>query len=167
MKTHDQSNSRLIYDTSMFMQHNMDAVYKQGLVSFDIELSYIRAYLGMQKRIHPGLEVLVEDKVTEFKVPYNTIEPLVENAVEAAVETKQDGKVVVTRYERLDCFAIQIVDNGNGVSPVKKFRAKQDFRGLQKQLKSSVGALIEVRTKPDKGTILTVKIPKQGYVIKE
>ena len=49
----------------------------------------------------------------------------------------------------------------------KKFRAKQDFRGLQKQLKSSVGALIEVRTKPDKGTILTVKIPKQGYVIKE
>ena len=64
-------------------------------------------------------------------------------------------------------FAIQIVDNGNGVSPVKKFRAKQDFRGLQKQLKSSVGALIEVRTKPDKGTILTVKIPKQGYVIKE
>ena len=72
----------------------MDAVYKQGLVSFDTELSYIRAYLGMQKRIHPGLEVLVEDKVTEFKVPYNTIEPLVENAVEAAVETKQDGKVV-------------------------------------------------------------------------
>ena len=167
LKTHDQSNSRLIYDTSMFMQHNMDAVYKQGLVSFDIELSYIRAYLGMQKRIHPGLEVLVEDKVTEFKVPYNTIEPLVENAVEAAVETKQDGKVVVRSYERLDCFAIQIVDNGNGVSPVKKFRAKQDFRGLQKQLKSSVGALIEVRTKPDKGTILTVKIPKQGYVIKE
>jgi len=109
----------------------------------------------------------VEDKVTEFKVPYNTIEPLVENAVEAAVETKQDGKVVVRSYERLDCFAIQIVDNGNGVSPVKKFRAKQDFRGLQKQLKSSVGALIEVRTKPDKGTILTVKIPKQGYVIKE
>ena len=49
----------------------------------------------------------------------------------------------------------------------KKFRAKQDFRGLQKLLKSSVGALIEVRTKPDKGTILTVKIPKQGYVIKE
>ena len=88
-------------------------------------------------------------------------------AVEAAVETKQDGKVVVRSYERLDCFAIQIVDNGNGVSPVKKFRAKQDFRGLQKQLKSSVGALIEVRTKPDKGTILTVKIPKQGYVIKE
>ena len=56
----------------------------------------------MQKRIHPGLEVLVEDKVTEFKVPYNTIEPLVENAVEAAVETKQDGKVVVRSYERLD-----------------------------------------------------------------
>ena len=58
LKTHDQSNSRLIYDTSMFMQHNMDAVYKQGLVSFDIELSYIRAYLGMQKRIHPGLRCL-------------------------------------------------------------------------------------------------------------
>lgn len=167
LKTHDQVNSRLIYDTSMFMQHNMDAVYKNGVVAFKEELSYIRSYLGMQKRIHPGLEIVIEDKITDFKVPYNTIEPLVENAVEAVVETNRPGKVVVRSYERLDCFAIQIVDNGSGIAPTKKFRAKQDYRIIQKTLKTMTGALIEVRTKQDKGTILTVKVPKKGYIIKE
>ena len=49
----------------------------------------------------------------------------------------------------------------------KKFRAKQDYRIIQKTLKTMTGALIEVRTKQDKGTILTVKVPKKGYIIKE
>ena len=74
---------------------------------------------------------------------------------------------MVRSYERLDCYAIQIVDNGNGVSPAKKFRARQNFQTLQKELKKSVGALLDIRVKPDKGTILTVKIPKQGYIVKE
>lgn len=167
LKPQDAANSRLIYDTSMFMQHNMAAVYKNGLVDFGEELSYIRAYLGMKKRISPELEVLIEDKVTSFSVPYNTIEPLVENAACAAVESQTEGKVVVRSYERLDCYAIQIVDNGEGISPGKKFRARQDYREIKKRLKAMSGAEIEVRTKQGKGTILTVKIPKQGYVIKE
>ena len=43
LKERDPVNSRLIYDTSVFMQHNMDAVYKNGLVPFAEELQYIRA----------------------------------------------------------------------------------------------------------------------------
>lgn len=166
LKDRDPVNSRLIYDTSVFMQYNMDAVYKSGLVPFTEELRYIRAYLGMAKRIHPGLEILIEDKVTGFQIPYSTIEPFVENAVSAAVG-KQNPKVVVRSYERLDCYAIQIVDNGNGVSPSKKFQARQDFQTLQMELKKTVGALLDIRVKPDKGTIVTVKIPKQGYIVKE
>ena len=168
LKTHDLENSRLLYDTSIFLQHNMNAVYKQGLVPFDEELAYIRAYLGMQKRIHPELSVVIEDKVTDFKVPYNTIEPLVENAVvNGALNSNGAGKIVVRSYERLDCYAIQIVDNGKGESPVRKFTGKQSFASIKRQLKSLSGALIEIKTKPDKGTILTVKIAKSGYVVKE
>lgn len=168
LKTHDLENSRLLYDTSIFLQHNMNAVYKQGLVPFAEELAYIRAYLGMQKRIHPELSVVIEDKVTDFKVPYNTIEPLVENAVvNGALNSNGAGKIVVRSYERLDCYAIQIVDNGKGESPARKFTGKQSFASIKRQLKSLSGALIEIKTKPDKGTILTVKIAKSGYVVKE
>lgn len=168
LKTHDLENSRLLYDTSIFLQHNMNAVYKQGLVSFAEELAYIRAYLGMQKRIHPELSVVIEDKVTDFQVPYNTIEPLVENAVvNGALNSNGAGKIVVRSYERLDCYAIQIVDNGKGESPARKFTGKQSFASIKRQLKSLSGALIEIKTKPDKGTILTVKIAKSGYVVKE
>lgn len=166
LKTHDKQNSRLLYDTSLFMQHNMDAVYKHGLVPFSEELSYIRAYLGMQKRIHPGFDAVIEDKVIDFSVPYNTIKPLVEHATNAAL-TKPDGKIVVRSYERLDCYAIQIVDNGPGISPARKFEAQSSFSTIKKQLKSMTGSLIEIKTKPGKGTILTVKIPKKGFEMKE
>lgn len=168
LKTHDLENSRLLYDTSIFLQYNMDAVHKQGRVPFTEELAYIRAYLGMQRRIHPELSVVVEDKVTDFKVPYNTIEPLVENAViNGALTSDGDAKIVIRCYERLDCYAIQIVDNGQGMSPAKKFTGKQSFASIKRKLKASAGAFIDIKTKQGKGTILTVKIAKDGYIVKE
>ena len=70
-------------------------------------------------------------------------------------------------YERLDCFAIQIVDNGPGIGPDKMFTGKKQYKEIKKQLKTACGAAIEIKTKQDKGTILTVKVPKEGYIVKE
>lgn len=168
LKEKDAVNSRLIYDTSIFMQHNMQAVHKTSMVSFKEELDYIRAYLGMAKRVHAGLEVIIEDKIVDFKVPFNSVEPIVENAViNGALTAEGHGKIVIRSYERLDCFAIQIVDNGKGLGPAKKFTGVQSFKDIRKRLKNTSGAVIEIKNKPDKGTILTVKIPKEGYIIKE
>ncbi|MGN0368229.1 MAG: ATP-binding protein [Wujia sp.] len=168
LKDVSYADSRLLYDTTVFMHHDMEAVHKKDVVAFSEELEYIRAYLGMQKRIHPQLEVSMEDKVVDFKVPYNTIEPIVENAVEnGALLSAGRGKIVVRSYERLDCFAIQIVDNGPGISPVKKFYGKQSYSAICKRLKKMSQASVEVKAKAEKGTILTVKIPKDGFIMKE
>ena len=138
------------------------------MVSFSRELEYIKAYLGIQYKRNDNLEALVEDKVVDFDVPFNTIEPLVENAVvNGALKSENNGRIVVRSYERLDCFAIQIVDNGKGIGPDKKFTGKQSFKTIKKRLGSMCGATVEIKNKPDKGTILTIKIPKDGYIIKE
>lgn len=168
LKQKEHEESRMVYDTSMYLKYNMDSLTNQGMVSYEKELEYIRAYLFVQRKMYEGLEVSIEDKVTEFKVPFNTIEPLVENAVvNGALKAETGGRIVVRSYERLDCFAIQIVDNGKGVGPDRKFTGKQSFKTIRKRLKNQCGAVIEVNNKPEKGTIITVKIPKQGYIIKE
>lgn len=168
IKGRDRENSRLIYDTSIYMKYNLKAVNEKSMVPFSEELEYIKAYLGMQRRINEQLEVTVEDKVVDFKVPFNTIEPLVENAViNGVLKSESSGRIVVRSYERLDCFAIQIVDNGRGAGPDKRFEGKQSFKGIRKRLKSMCGAGVEIKNKPDKGTIVTVKVPKDGYIIKE
>ncbi len=168
LKPRDRENSRLVYDTSIYLKNNLRAITDRDLVPFDEELEYIKAYLGIQSKKNEMLEVLVEDKVTNFNVPFNTIEPLVENAVlNGALRADVDGRVVVRSYERLDCFAIQIVDNGKGIGPDKKFSGKQSFKNIKRRIKKMCGGGIDINNKPGKGTIVTVKIPKEGFIIKE
>ncbi len=168
LKETDVVNSRLVYDTSMYMKYNLMAVNEKGIVPFSQELEYIKSYLGIQKRRNPELEINVEDKIIDFNVPFNTVEPLVENAVvNGALKSENASRIVIRSYERLDCYAIQIVDNGKGIGPEKKFYGKQSFKTIKKRLKSSCRAAVEIKNKPDKGTIVTVKIPKEGYIIKE
>ena len=168
LKEKDREDSRLVYDASMYLKHNLDTLTNSDMVPFSKELEYIKAYLGIQCKRNSGLETVVEDKVIDFQVPYNTVEPLVENAVvNGALKSESGGRIVVRSYERLDCFAIQIVDNGKGTGPDKRFSGKQSFKTIRKRLKSMCGGTVEINNKLDKGTILTIKIPKDGYIIKE
>lgn len=168
LKNKDAENSRLIYDTSVYLKYSIMAAAETKMVPFSQEMEYIKAYLGMQHMKNEMLELVVEDKVVDFEVPFNTVEPLVENAlVNGALTAPLGGRLVVRSYERLDCFAIQIVDNGKGIGPDKKFEGKYSYKSIKKRLKAMCGAMVEVRNKPDKGTIVTVMVPKQGYIIKE
>ena len=168
LKPKDRENSRLIYDTSIYLKNSLKAITDRDLVPFEEELEFIKAYLGIQFRQNKMLEVVVEDKVIDFNVPFNTIEPLVENAVKnGALRAESQGRIVVRSYERLDCFAIQIVDNGKGIGPDKRFEGKQSYKTIKRRLKNMCGGAIDIKNKPDKGTIVTVKIPKDGFVIKE
>ena len=74
---------------------------------------------------------------------------------------------MVRSYERLDCFVIQIVDNGSGLGPDRRFTGKDSYKDIRRTLKKMCGAVIEVKNKPDKGTIVSVMIPKAGFEMKE
>jgi len=167
VKSKDIESSRLVYDTSIYMKYNMQAVNDKNMVPFSEELEYIKSYIGIQSKLNEQLDISIEDKVIDFKVPFNTIEPIVENAIINGALKAENGRFVFRSYERLDCFAIQIVDNGPGIGPDKVFEGKQSFKNIKKRLKTMCAATVEVRNKPDKGTIITVKIPKDGYIMKE
>ena len=164
----DKENSRLIYNTSVYLKDNMRAATHEGLVPFKEELVYIKAYLEMEKRINHGLEVEIEDKVDSFRVPYGSIEALVENAVRnGALKSTSTPRIIIRIYERLDCYAIQIVDNGKGIGPDKRFDGTATYKDIKKRLKTLCKAGVEIRNKEGKGTIITIKLPKEGYIIKE
>ena len=168
VKAFSEEDGRLIYDTSVYMKYNMKTANERAMVPFAEELKYIKSYLGMQERNHPGLDCIVEDKIIDFNVPFNTIEPLVENAVtNGALSGDNPGKIVMRSYERLDCYVIQIVDNGSGLGPDRRFTGKESYRDIKKVLKKMCGGMIEVKNKPDKGTIVSVMIPKAGFEMKE
>jgi hypothetical protein len=168
LKANNMPEGKLVYDTSLYMKCNLRAATDKELVPFKQELEYIKAYLGIQTRRFKDLDVSIEDKISHFKVPYNTIEPLVENSVENGVlKAESAGRFVLRSYERLDCYAIQIVDNGPGISPDKSFCGNTSYADVKKRLNGMCRAGLDVKCRPGKGMIITVKIPKDGYVIKE
>lgn len=154
--------AKLVFAFSRYLRYNLDSVREERLVSFEEELEHIAVYLEIQQLRMPELRVTIEDKIHDFSVPVRSIEAIVENAVKHGIGKHENrGQVIIRSYERRDSFAVQIVDDGAGFDTDLLYR-KQTPTSMKKNQErlSAVGAVIEVNSRLQKGTIVTVKIPK-------
>lgn len=154
--------AKLVFAFSKYLRYNLDSVREERLVTFEEELGHIAAYLEIQQLRIPELKVTIEDKIHDFSIPMRSIEAIVENAVKHGIEKhKERGQVIIRSYERRDSYAIQIVDDGVGFDTDLLYRKQTptSMKTTQERL-HALGAVIEVNSRLNKGTIVTVKIPK-------
>lgn len=157
-------SSKFVFAFSQYLRYNLDSVREDKLIPFEEELKHVTAYLDIQQLRMPELRVVIEDKIKDISVPCRTIEAIVENAVKHGIG-KQDnqGQITIRSYERRDCYAIQVVDDGIGFDTDILYRktTPTSMKTLQERLEASIGGKIEVSSKYRKGTIVTVKLPKE------
>ena len=157
-------SSKFVFAFSQYIRYNLDSVREDKLIPFEEELKHVTAYLDIQQLRMPELKVVIEDKIKDISVPCRTIEAIVENAVKHGI-SKQDnqGQITIRSYERRDCYAIQVVDDGIGFDTDILYRktTPTSMKTLQERLEASIGGKIEVSSKYRKGTIVTVKLPKE------
>lgn len=157
-------SSKFVFAFSQYLRYNLDSVREDKLIPFEEELKHVTAYLDIQQLRMPELRVVIEDKIKDISVPCRTIEAIVENAVKHGI-SKQDnqGQITIRSYERRDCYAIQVVDDGIGFDTDILYRktTPTSMKTLQERLEASIGGKIEVSSKYRKGTIVTVKLPKE------
>ena len=134
------------------------------MIPFETELDHIASYLELQQMRMPELKVLIEDKMHNFSVPARSIESMVENAVKYGIAKNENrGQVTVRSYERRDCYAIQIVDEGSGfdIDMLYLKETPTSMKTVRERLERGNDAVIEVNSRIGKGTIITVKLPKK------
>ena len=157
-------SSKFVFAFSQYLRYNLDSVREDKLIPFEEELKHVTAYLDIQQLRMPELKVVIEDKIKDISVPCRTIEAIVENAVKHGI-SKQDnqGQITIRSYERRDCYAIQVVDDGIGFDTDILYRktTPTSMKTIQERLEASIGGKIEVSSKYRKGTIVTVKLPKE------
>lgn len=157
-------SSKFVFAFSQYLRYNLDSVREDKLIPLEEELKHVTAYLDIQQLRMPELKVVIEDKIKDISVPCRTIEAIVENAVKHGI-SKQDnqGQITIRSYERRDCYAIQVVDDGIGFDTDILYRktTPTSMKTLQERLEASIGGKIEVSSKYRKGTIVTVKLPKE------
>ncbi|MBO9606371.1 MAG: sensor histidine kinase [Paenibacillaceae bacterium] len=122
-----------------------NTLYTQGeFVALGEELAMIDHYLSIQRyrfgdRIRYELEL--PEELAEARIPKLTIQPLVENAMKHGIETiAGPGRIaIVVRAIGADAMAIEVSDNGAGMSPERLAELQQQLAVRDIRKSGSIG----------------------------
>lgn len=143
-----------------------DASGSDACVPVADELLYVDHYLEMRHisspdRVHYRMDVQTSD----FVVPPLSILTLVENAVDHGIgSSRNGGTVVVETREHVDRFEINVIDDGKGFAHSQKAstRTHVGLENARYRVEQLCSGTLVVRDEKDRGTRVTISIPKRG-----
>ncbi|MGV8907120.1 MAG: sensor histidine kinase [Acetobacterium sp.] len=173
----------MIYAFSDMMRYTLKKE-KNNVVTLKEEMEHVQNYLSIQKmRLGNRLNYTVTvDKLAEdILCPFMTIQPFVENAIIHAIEPNaKGGDLTITAQLYKEMAILKIADNGKGIpkDKIKKIldgtyesdgREKNTGIGVNNANKRlmyyyGVNHGVEIKSELDKGTEITIKIPRKSLV---
>ncbi|WP_194231440.1 ATP-binding protein [Paenibacillus donghaensis] len=113
----------LLNEFSNFLRNKFSFQNMDGLVPIEEELSLVRSYLYIEKvRFEERLQVVWEtdDDYKELKIPFLSIQPLVENAIRHGIMKRARGGKIIIRISVYETHAeITVEDDGIGMDEVQ------------------------------------------------
>ena len=162
----------LLYDLSDYLRGSFQFENTSGLTPLSGELATVRAYLSIEKeRFQSKLRVEWDvDETVGVPVPVLAIQPLVENALRHGILKRPQGGTVRISVKRDGVFAVICVeDDGVGIAAERMpglldGQAQPSGVGLKnihRRMILSYGHGLEIESRENKGTTVTMKIPYQ------
>lgn len=145
-------------------------------VTLGEEIEYLKNYTNLQKlRFGKRLQVeyLVSTPLLKEKVPFNFLQPVVENSFKHGFKNQKGMMKISVRAEReKDYIKLTLSDNGSGIKPeiLERLRKKMENESaahgtvmVVRKLESLYGDSFcyEVDSS-EKGTEVTIRIPMEG-----
>lgn len=165
----------LLVQLSNYLRSSFDFHDRETLVPLQKELELVRAYLRIESaRFGERLKVEYEiGQPLSILIPPLTVQPLVENAVRHGIMKKEEGGKIRISIRELDSsVAIEIEDDGVGMSPrqiasigrKERERRKEEPSGVGLQnihdrLRKMYGRGLKVEAVPGGGTRVRFAIP--------
>jgi len=154
-----------IDDFSSFLRVNFSNISQNKIVPFTQELEHTMKYLKLEKmRFEDRVRVYFDIRVNEFDIPSLTLQPLVENAVKHGVCKRAEGGTIVIKSTETDKeYIVEVTDDGVGFDPSvppDDGRVHVGLTNVENRLKSMVNGRLEIYSKINKGTRMSIHIPK-------
>jgi LytS/YehU family sensor histidine kinase len=113
-------------------------------------------------RFQDKINVVFDIGVSDFLIPSLSLQMIVENAVKHGITKKYEGGTVkVTSYEKDDKYFIIVEDDGVGFDVNKVIGDNHlGFKNSRERLRHFVNGDLVIESEIDKGTKVTVIIPK-------
>jgi len=101
---------------SKYLRGNMAYLTTHQLIPFSQELEHVRHYLYIEQlRFRDRVKVQYDLKITDFKLPTLTLQPLVENAIRYGVSKLPNGGTIRIHTDCIqDEIRISVTDDGAG-----------------------------------------------------
>ncbi|MDR1685485.1 MAG: PocR ligand-binding domain-containing protein [Desulfovibrio sp.] len=130
---HAEKTEKVVYGFSDMMRYVLKKNISQ-FVSIHSEVEHVKNYLYIQQvRMSDkfSFSIEVDEKYNKVLCPFMVLQPIVENCINYAVETRgEDGYIRLTAHDDGRDMILEIVDNGDGIDPV---RAKDAVDGTVEQ----------------------------------
>ena len=147
----------------------------RNLISVRDELENTRAYIDIQLLMH-DMDFAVSYAIDEAACRYVTLnlilQPIVENAIDHGLDgtEKPERSLRVAVREKGSLLEFVIQDNGAGMDEITRSRALSGpsrgygLKNVNDRIKLLFGEAfgIQLESEPGKGTVVTVRVPKQA-----
>ena len=156
----------LLRDFTNYISFNLESMDSNEPIPFAEELKHIKAYTNIeQERYRPRVKVEYEIGPEQFEVPPLTVQPYVENAIKHGVWARKEGGTVRLRTEETPtAWVVVITDDGVGFdvdNPPPALRGHGiSMKNAAYRLREQVGGAVKVESVIDRGTQITITIPK-------
>lgn len=145
-----------------YLQANFNAIGASELISFSDELRHTKAYLAVESiRFEDKLTVDYDIQHSAFRLPPLTLQPLVENAVKYGVgKGNFPEHILIHTHMENDSIVLTVTDDGPGfAADVSAEEAHVGIRNVRNRLELMCGGMLEIQSKPNDGTTVTVILP--------
>lgn len=130
----EKEANKVIVAYSKLLRHTLD-VFHTDLISLKDEISYIRAYLSVEKlRAHFSFSVAVDPDIDtrHWLIPSMMFQPLIENAIKHGIIPKKEaGTLQVSFHITQEVLVGEVIDNGIGR------QASQELKNQKKETHTS------------------------------
>ena len=153
---------------SNYLRSNIDSLSTTEPVSFENELMHVETYLSIeQKRFRDKLKITYDISVRDFYLPQLSIQPIVENAVRHGITSRKEtgGSINISVHEIKDDIIITVADDGAGFDTdrIRDDQGKKSIgiQNVRTRLAAMVGGSLDVKSEINKGTVITITIPRK------
>jgi len=150
---------------SDFLRGSMASLESGKPIPFEEDLKTAMGYLEIEKlRFRDSINVVMQIREKDFKVPPLTIQPIVENAVRHGIRGKSPAKgtISISTYRADGVCVLEISDDGCGFDPDKIYsdgKLHVGVKNVRERVEKIHGGKYNIESTPGEGTTVTIRIP--------
>ena len=150
---------------STYLRNNINTLGQSEMIYFEKELSFINAYLDIEKvRFDDELLISYDIAVSNFKLPVLTVQPIVENAVKHGTSKKEGvSNLHISTRETESFYEIEIRDTGVGFDATTHHDDGHKHIGIcnvRQRLETLCNGTLTIESERGVGTTAIIQIPK-------